>query len=136
MKLAQIINNPLAPKLSPGTSGEAVAGFERVLQTIISGMLIIGILLFFFSLIIGAVKWIVSGGDKNSVESARQTITHAIIGLVVLFSLFVVAKLIEGFFGVCLLRITIPGIDSMGSGPSCITGPSGSDPNRNPLPGI
>ena len=53
-------------------------------------------------LVIGGVRWITSGGDKAQTESARNQITAAIIGLIVVFAAWAVANLIELFFGVDL----------------------------------
>lgn len=56
-------------------------------------------------LLVGAIKFITSGGDKNAVASAQQMITHAIIGFVLLVLLFVIAQFIPEFFGAGALRI-------------------------------
>lgn len=42
-------------------------------------------------IIISGIKWITAGGDKTKVQSARGTLTYAIIGLVLaLLSFFIV----------------------------------------------
>lgn len=117
--LAQKINNPIAPNLSPGTPAEAANLFEKIIQTLVSWFLIIASLLFFFYFIIGAIKWIASGGDKNAVEGARQTITHALVGIVIVFATFAIIKIIEAAFGVCILTFSLPGLGAMGGGNSC-----------------
>jgi len=33
----------------------------------------------------GSMGWITSGGDKEKIEKARQTLTNAVIGLVIIF---------------------------------------------------
>ena len=48
-------------------------------------MLVLAVLLCLFFLIIGGIRWITSGGDKAKLESARGTITAALIGLIVSF---------------------------------------------------
>jgi hypothetical protein len=68
---------------------------------------IVGVLAFLASFIIGAIGWISSGGDKNAIEAAKGKITNAIIGLIILFSLFAVLYAIEKFFGVTILSIDI-----------------------------
>lgn len=113
------ITNPLVPKLSPASQAAGASQFGSVIQTIIAWLLVIAILLFFFYFLVGAIKWITSGGDKQSVESARNTITHAIIGLVIMFAVFAIIKIIEGSFGVCILNFTLPGLDVVTS-QSCV----------------
>lgn len=49
--------------------------------------------------IIGAVKYLVSGGDKTSVSDAQGMITHALIGFLLLMVLFLIMQFIPQFFG-------------------------------------
>jgi len=74
-----------------------------VLSWAVSAVLIIAGLIFFFMLIIGGLRWVVSGGDKAATESARGQITAALIGLVIVFSAFAIAKLLEGVLGFSIL---------------------------------
>ncbi len=60
-------------------------------------------------LIYGAFKWIVSGGDKTAVEEARNHITAAIVGLVIVFlAYFILSMVIYFFTGLSLQNITLP----------------------------
>ncbi len=63
-------------------------------------------------LIWGGVKWIMSGGDKAKVETARSTIIAALIGLVVTFLSFFILSLIMGLFGLSLMNLEIPDLIS------------------------
>lgn len=56
-------------------------------------------------LLIGAVKFITSGGDKEAVSSAKAMITHAIIAYVLLMLIFILMKFIPEFFGAGTLQI-------------------------------
>lgn len=116
------INNPAAPHLSPASSQAGGSLFESLLKTIISGLFVVGVLAFITFFIIGAIRWILSSGDKNSLEGARQQVLHAFIGLIVLFGLYAILKLLEGLFGVCLINLSIPGISSASTGSSCAGG--------------
>jgi len=105
------ITNPvLGPKLQGfiGHFGDSPAAFFQLfLPKLLTLGLIIGVLFFFFVLIIGAIQWISSGGDKNALEEAKHKITNAIIGVVILFSIFAILKLIENFFGISILTLDI-----------------------------
>ena len=49
------------------------------------------LILSLFFIIFAGIKWITAGGDKTKVQSARGTLTYAIIGLVLaLLSFFIV----------------------------------------------
>jgi hypothetical protein len=63
--------------------------FDRVLQTLIFVIGAAAVIM----LIIGGLRYILSGGDPNSTSSARSTILHAVIGVVVAMS----AQLILSF---------------------------------------
>lgn len=81
--------------------------FKSLLPAFISFAFIAAVVIFFFTALIGAIRWITSGGDKTAVEAARGTITNAIIGLFVTFSLYAIIKIIEQFFGISILTIDI-----------------------------
>lgn len=102
-----LIRNPLAPNLSPTIEQEAVWTLGKILTTLISTLIIVAAVAFFFYFLIGAIKWIMSGGDKAQIEAARGQITNALIGFVIVLSFFAIAKLIETLFGVSILQIDI-----------------------------
>jgi len=66
--------------------------------------------LFFFMLVIGGIQWIMSGGDKAKTEEARNRITAALIGLIIVFAAWLIIILVQNVFGVSLLNFTIPNI--------------------------
>lgn len=76
---------------------------ENMIQWAISIILVIAGLVFFFMLILGGIRWILSGGDKAATESARGQVTSALIGLVVVFSAWALAQLISALFGVNII---------------------------------
>ena len=49
---------------------------------------------------IGALRYMMSGGDKQAVESARKMITHAIIGFILLIAMFLILEFIPEYFGI------------------------------------
>lgn len=63
-------------------------------------ILVIAAVIFFFILVIGGIKWIMSGGDKANTEGARNQITAALVGLVIVFAAWAIASLIGTFFGI------------------------------------
>lgn len=99
-----MLNNPALK----GTSLQGKTGtsfFAAFLPKLIGVTLTIGVLIFFGVFLLGAIQWIMSGGDKQALEGARAKITNGIIGLVVLFIAFAVMQLIERFFGINVLTI-------------------------------
>jgi uncharacterized membrane protein len=98
------INNPILGDLG---LKQGVAFFQAFVPALITILLVIGVLIFFFYIILGAIHWISSAGDKAAVEEARHKITNAIIGVIVLFAVFAFMKLIETFFGIKILTLDI-----------------------------
>jgi hypothetical protein len=69
--------------------------FGQLFTSIINiGFALLGVIILFF-IILGGYRYLTSGGDKAQIASARGTIYHAIIGLVILFAMFVVFTLIS-----------------------------------------
>lgn len=100
-----IIKNPvLGPRLQ-GRTG--LQFFQTFIPNLVTLALIIGTVIFLFILIIGAIQWISSGGDKNALEGARSKITNALIGIIILFAVFALLKVIENFFGIKILTLDI-----------------------------
>lgn len=107
MKIAQLTNPVVGRNLNPSSGAEAVNQFNNVVQVIITSLLIVASVFFVFNFIIGGIKWITSGGDKARIEGARSSIFNAVIGLVIVFSVFVILSLLESFFKINLLQIDV-----------------------------
>jgi len=73
--------------------------FGGLLNGVLSFVLIIGALLVLFYLILGGIEWITSGGDKGKTEGARNKITAAVIGLIVLAAAWAILTLVLNFLG-------------------------------------
>ncbi len=86
-----------------GLKGEEFLG--KFLPKAVGLVLVFGAVAFFFMFVWGAISWMVSGGDKAGVESAKGKITNSIIGMVLLLGTFAIIGLIENFFGIDILSI-------------------------------
>ena len=73
--------------------------FGQLISSLLSVVFIIIPIIVTFYFLYGIFKLIISGGDKNQVASARDTITHAIIGLVILIVVFLFVKYLPGALG-------------------------------------
>lgn len=99
-------------KLEPkGTEFQPLLGLKvgGIISGLIKLSLIVAALVFFFILVIGGIRWIVSGGDKAATEAARNQITAALVGLVIVFSAWAIIQLIDTLFGIKIVEgFTIP----------------------------
>lgn len=82
------------------TIGGIVSGLIRLI-------LIVASLVFFFILVAGGIRWIASGGDKAQTETARNQITAALVGLVIVFAAWAIVQLIKTFFGVDIFTLEL-----------------------------
>ena len=78
--------------------------FGGIISAGIQLLLVISAIVFFFILVLGGVKWITSGGDKAKTEGARNQITAALVGLVIVFAAWAVIQIIQTFFGIDILN--------------------------------
>lgn len=102
--IAQNLRNPAFNSLSNMDPTEFFGG---LIPALVSLGLVIGAIVFLFYFIIGAIGWITSGGDKMKTEQARNKITTALVGLVILFSFIAILSLAERFFGIGMRRIEV-----------------------------
>lgn len=86
-----------------GGSGFAgLCGFTfggNLVSGVINILFIIAILIALIYLIWGGIKWIMSGGDKQALQTAREHVIAAIVGLVVVFLAYFIVNFILGVFG-------------------------------------
>ena len=79
-----------------------------IVSGLIRGALVVAAVVFFFILVMGGIRWIASGGDKAATEGARNQITAALIGLVIVFAAWAIVQLIQVFFGVNIFQLSLP----------------------------
>jgi hypothetical protein len=70
-----------------------------LLNAVLSFIMVIAALLVFLYLIWGGIEWITSGGEKGKTENARNKITAAVIGLVILAASYAILQLVLRFLG-------------------------------------
>ena len=99
----------MAQNLVPGTIGN-ISNIVQVIQAIIRFILLLAFIIAFIMLLVGGIRWILAGGDEKSVEKARNTITAALIGLVIVLVAYAIIRIVEVFFNVSLItgNVSIP----------------------------
>lgn len=80
-----------------------ISELGTLLSAVVGALLIVAALLAFFFLILGGIQWITSGGDKTGMEAARNKITHAIVGLVIVGAAWAIMILVQNFLGVTVI---------------------------------
>lgn len=83
-------------------AGEAPFG-QNIIKLGVELVLIGVILLALFYLIYGGIKLIISRGEKQMVQQAREQMMYAILGLIIAFSSFFILAVIGKIFGIKLI---------------------------------
>jgi len=84
-----------------------ISDVGQLISAGVGTLLIIAALLAFFYLILGGIQWITSGGDKAGMEAARNKITHAIVGLIIVGAAWAIMLLVQNFLGVSIIGGTL-----------------------------
>jgi len=104
-----VICNPVLSTCLPSTDPQQYT--NNVLSAVISIFFIVGIIYFFWHMIFAGYHFISSEGDAKRYENAKNQITYAFLGLIVIFSIFAILKfvgIILGIKGLENLTITWP----------------------------
>lgn len=73
-------------------------GDQGIFRTITNVLLFIIGAIAVIMLIIGGIRYVVSGGDQNAVTGAKNTILYAIVGIVVAILAYAVVNFVLGSF--------------------------------------
>ena len=89
----------LKPK--PGTDFAGLGNLEvsQIVGLVVNIFLVVAGIVFFFILVMGGIRWIMSQGDETKVKEARDQVTNALIGLVIVFAAWALTTLIGQAFG-------------------------------------
>lgn len=87
-----------------------LGGTGGLLTALIQTSIILASIGFFVYLIIGGIRWLTSGGDKAATQGARDSITHAATGLLIVLAAYGIARIVEIAFGLNIVSggITFP----------------------------
>ena len=86
--------------IEPITTGKGYANnFGTMFSSILNVVMLVAALLVFAYMIWGGIEWITSGGDKTKAESARNKLTSAVIGLVIVAASYAIVTLVVQFLG-------------------------------------
>lgn len=96
-----------------------IQGFQCLIANSFSVIITVIGLAGFVMFIFGAFQWMLSGNNSKGVDTARQSMTYAVIGIVVALSGFIIINLIAGFTGVNIIkRFVIPSSETPAELPS------------------
>jgi len=80
----------------------STGGIGPLIQGVIILIVVLAVVIALIYLLYGGIKWIMSKGEKTEVESARNHITAAITGLIVVFLAIFIIFLVATIFNINL----------------------------------
>jgi heme/copper-type cytochrome/quinol oxidase subunit 2 len=112
MKLAGTFNDvigrisapPVVENLNQGDA-TGVTGINNFLTTMVSLFFLLASIALVFMVVWGAYDYIISFGEKENISKARQKITWAIVGFIILSLSFAIFKVLEQITGVKFLVV-------------------------------
>lgn len=86
--------------VTPDTAQE---GFFTFIGGMMSAIMVLAALMLLLYMLWGAISWITSGGDNSKVQQARDRITQAVIGIIVLAAVTALFMIVQSFLGLDIL---------------------------------
>lgn len=95
--LAKITNTVLDNQDITSNPNSYVNG---IIQTFVTLLIIVGVLYFVINFILAGYHMISSQGDPKKFEEAQKSLIYALLGIVLIFAVFAIIKLIGFIFGI------------------------------------
>ncbi len=95
LPLAAAAQGGFRPVVNPADPVGGVNTASQIIIRIIEILLAIAGLIAVIFLIVGGFRYITAGGNEEASESAKKTITNAIIGIVIIILAFVIVRVIS-----------------------------------------
>lgn len=111
---AQSVNPEYQVTVPTGYAGT----FGNLISFVLRAVLAIGALLVFGYLVMGGIEYITSGGEKGKTESARNKITAAVVGLIILAASWAILNLALSFLGLGSLEGALQSVGTISGTPT------------------
>lgn len=73
-----------------------------IISAVVQTIMIVAAVIFFILIVLSGISLMTSSGDKEAVSRARQKLTNALIGMVVVLAVWAIINFVEYFFGIKL----------------------------------
>lgn len=98
----QITNPVLDPAVGSGNMGETI--IAKLLAAIINLFFIAGSVAVLVYFLIGGLAWITSEGDKGKMEIAKNRLTFAGVGIVIIAATYAILQILGSFLGISFFK--------------------------------
>lgn len=98
------------------SSGIPFTDLGKLLSNTLALLFFFAALLAFVFIVIGGIQWITAGGDAKAATAARDRITAAVVGLLVVVAAFAITVILGTVFGINLFSFKFPGAQQTAGG--------------------
>jgi len=94
-----------------GSASDVNLRFTNIPNVVKNGIqILVGVagVIFFVMLVIGGIQYAMSGGDKAQAQAAKDRITNALIGIIIVAVAFALVSLISAILGVQITSVNVP----------------------------
>jgi len=91
----EITGSGIFQTISGGTS--SLTG--KFISDLLATVTVVGGLAFLVFFFLGALRWIVAGGDKGKIAEAQASMTQGVIGLIAIIAAYFVVGIVGGVLG-------------------------------------
>ena len=96
--------------MGQGGSEAGPPAIGSIISSLVGVFLILAFISTLLYMLLGGLDWITSAGDKTKLQSARDKITNALVGMVVVGASWAVMMIAGSFFGLDFPNLPIPTI--------------------------
>lgn len=97
-----------SPSPVPGPDPATLQDIVPILRNIISFLAPAAGIAFFIMLLVGGYQFLTSGGDPKAAGGARNTLTFAVIGIILVVASWLILKLVAQITGADVTTVTFP----------------------------
>jgi len=96
--------DPLPGGYSPGLTEEsATSTLTKIFSNTFGVLTLVGGLMFLLYFILGAISWISSHGQQERIQKARDQMTNAAVGLIIVVASFAISFIVGSVLGIDIL---------------------------------
>ncbi|MBP9690475.1 hypothetical protein KBD81_00175 [Candidatus Woesebacteria bacterium] len=128
-----VLDYPACTSIQTSELGFQIPSLGDILTFAIRAFFVIAGLAALFYLLLGAMAWVTSGGDKDAITAAREKIQAAVLGMIMIVAVLAVIWTLEQVIfkrRICLglsCPLTLPGLIETSSGATnCCVCPDGT----------
>lgn len=98
------------------SSGIPFTNVGQIMSNALTLLFFVAGLLAFVFIVIGGIQWITAGGDAKAAAAARDRITAAVVGLLVVVAAFAITLILGQVFGINLFNFQFSETDQVAGG--------------------